>query len=80
MTEPKRATEKAAKKPVEPAEPEALTDDLDHPYDEPYDAERYPFVLTLATGELVGSPSSQTTHHWSRDLEADVPVIGVMAR
>lgn len=80
-------TEKAPENPVEtteettaaPENPVETTAGPD-PYTDYNDAEAFPYVLTLATGEKVGSPSAQSTHHYSRELEQDVPVIGVLAR
>jgi hypothetical protein len=42
-----------------------------HSYDNPTD---YPFTLVLATGETVGHSSKQSTNHWSRVLQQNVPV------
>jgi hypothetical protein len=50
------------------------------PYKDYADAEAFPCVLTLATGEMVGSPSVQSTEHYSPKLDCNVPVVGVLAR
>lgn len=46
-----------------------------HPYEHPHD---YSHVLVLATGELVGHPNAQSTHHYSRTLQREVPVRDVI--
>ena len=42
-----------------------------HSYENPT---AYPYTLVLATGETVGHSSKQSTAHWSRKLQQDVPV------
>lgn len=66
----------AKKTDDKPAETEPDLEELD-PYT---DYAEFPCVLTLATGELVGSPSIQSTHHYSPKLDQDVPVVGRLAR
>lgn len=66
-----------------PEAPDAAPDETQpepDPYDDYNDAEAFPAVLILATGEKVGSASVQSTQHWSRELECDVPVVGALAR
>lgn len=41
-------------------------------YDNPT---KFHHTLVLATGELVGSPTVQSTEHWSRVLQQNVPVV-----
>ena len=49
--------------------------ELARTYDRPHE---YPYTLVLATGELVGHPGVQSTHHLSRALGYDVEVVRVI--
>jgi hypothetical protein len=49
--------------------------DESHAYDHPGS---YSHTLLLATGEAVGSPNLQSTHHHSRVLGREVPVTGFL--
>lgn len=49
--------------------------DASHPYDNPAE---YKNQLVLVTGEVVGTTGVQSTSHWSRKLQRDVPVAAVL--
>lgn len=75
MTEPKTPEAEP-----EQAKAKTRTKREPDPYKDYADAETYPAVLLLATGEKVGSASVQSTHHYSPELDCDVPVVGALAR
>ena len=49
--------------------------DPEHPYLHP---QRYAVTLLLRSGESVGAPNFQSSHHYSRRLGCDVPVDGYL--